>query len=687
LTDLEGKKKEFQKTVEEEIEKQGNYLESVDKEWTKIKEAVKKGAEKVFGYQKIRIAKKPWITDKMIETMDQRRKWKCNRTVEGRKKYSSLNNELRRETDRAREKWWEEKCDELEEYDRRGRSDLMYQAASRLTRTEKKAAKRTTAINDEKGDLKTDIGEVKMRWKEYIEELYCKSKQPKEEDFDLEKEIQVDHDSKGPGLLIEEIQEAIKEMKNGKASGVDDIPAELLKMLDGKAIRKLCTLCMEIYETGEWPEDFTKAVMIPIPKKANAVECADHRTISLISHASKILLKIIAKRIEHKAELIMGNTQFGFRRGCGTREAIGVMRVICERSLEFGNDVFICFVDFEKAFDRVDWVKMLDILKRIGVDWKDRRLVMNLYMNQKAVVKIMQDYSEESDIGRGVRQGCCMSPLLFNIFAETMMTEAMEGIEEGVKIGGNLVKDIRFADDQGMIASTEKGLQKIMDRLNSTAEKYGMKINIKKTKVMRVSRNVGEKINIMVNGKQIEQVENFKYLGSTITEDGRCEKEVKIRIAMAKEAFNKRKELLTKKFKISVRKKLVKTLIWSTLLYGSETWTLRKEEIKRLEAVEMWMWRRMEKISWTEKITNVEVLKRVGEERLLMKTIRNRKKKWVGHVLRGEGLLKEAMEGRMEGKRGRGRPRTGMLDDLKGESYAGMKRRAENREEWRKWVP
>ena len=131
--------------------------------------------------------------------------------------------------------------------------------------------------------------------------------------------------------------------------------------------------------------------------------------------------------------MILGKVQFNFRKGCGTREAIGVMRAICERSLEHGNEVFIYFVDFEKAFDRIDWVKMVKILKKIGVDWRDRRLIMNLYMNQKAVIKIQQEVSDECEIGCGVRQGCCMSPLLFNIFAEAMMMESMEGIEEGIK--------------------------------------------------------------------------------------------------------------------------------------------------------------------------------------------------------------------------------------------------------------
>jgi len=122
----------------------------------------------------------------------------------------------------------------------------------------------------------------------------------------------------------------------------------------------------------------------------------------------------------------------------------------------------------------------------------------------------------------------------------------MEGIEEGIKVRGKMIQDVRFADDRGMIASTERGLQRVMDRLNATAENFGMKINTKKTKVMKVSRNVGEEINIMINGSRIEQVKSFKYLGSTMTEDGRCKTEIKVRIALAREAFSKRRELLTK---------------------------------------------------------------------------------------------------------------------------------------------
>src|SRR5207247_10645465 len=136
-------------------------------------------------------------------------------------------------------------------------------------------------------------------------------------------------------------------------------------------------------------------------------------------------------------------------------------------------------------------------------------------------------------------------------------------------------------------------------------------------------------------------------------------------IAMAKDAFNKRKELLTKGLSKTLKKRMVKVLVWPVVLYGCETWTLLQDEINRLEALEAWLWRRLEKISWRDKVHDDEVCARVNEERCLIKTIRQRQKNWIGHVLRGDGLLRDVMEGRVVEMRRMGKPRKGMISDLK----------------------
>src|SRR6478609_11537418 len=109
---------------------------------------------------------------------------------------------------------------------------------------------------------------------------------------------------------------------------------------------------------------------------------------------------------------------------------------------------------------------------------------------------------------------------------------------------------------------------------------------------------------------------------------------------MPKNAFNKRKELLTKSIKVDLRKRLVKTVVWPVVLYGCKTWTMRKEAINRFNAFEMWVWRRMGKVSWMDKMTNEQVLSSMNKKRSLIKTIWDRKKNCIGHVVRGDGLMK-----------------------------------------------
>jgi hypothetical protein len=151
-----------------------------------------------------------------------------------------------------------------------------------------------------------------------------------------------------------------------------------------------------------------------------------------------------------------------------------------------------------------------------------------------------------------------------------------------------------------------------------------MEMNVEKTKVMRISIHPFP-VKIMIDQKQLENVESFNYLGSVLTNDGRCTCEIKCRIAMAKAAFNKKNALFTSTLNLELRKKLVECYIWSIALYGAETGTLRAVDQKNLESLEMWCWRRMEKISWTERVRNEEILLRVKEQRNILDEISKRK--------------------------------------------------------------
>ncbi|PNF22006.1 hypothetical protein B7P43_G17589 [Cryptotermes secundus] len=204
---------------------------------------------------------------------------------------------------------------------------------------------------------------------------------------------------------------------------------------------------------------------------------------------------------------------------------------------------------------------------------------------------------------------------------------------------------------------------------------------------MKISRQPTP-VTTKINQKQLENVNFFKYLGSLLTDNGRCTCEIKSRIAMAKTAFSKKKNLFTSKLDLNLRKKLVKCYIWSMAFYGAETWTLRAVDQKHLESFEMWCWRRMETIIWTDYVRNEEVLFRVSEQRNILHGIRKQKANLIGSILRSNCLLKEVIEGKIEGRievtRRRGRRHKKMLEDLGDRrGYSHLKEEALDRIKWR----
>ena len=618
--------------------------------------------------------RQPWMTNDILELMEDRRKLKHRSD----NNYKELDRRIKRMCIDRKGEWLQAKCGELEVLERVD-SRLLAEKIREITG--KKRPARSTVIRDEDGSILTDRSDVLRRWKEYVSDLYHDDERTNVELGDVDS---------GPPIMRSEVEFAVKKMKWRKTEGSDGVVVEMVEALGEFAIDKVTDMANKIYDTGTIPQRMKESEFIVIPKKMGAVDCSKHRTICIMSQVAKIILKVIDERLKAKVRDYVDEEQYGFRKNKGTRNAIFVLRTVIERSIEKQKDLYMCFVDFEKAFDTVKHDCLIETLKRYGVDGRDLRVLSQLYWEQKAAVRVGEEASEWFRVERGVRQGCVLSPDLFSLYTQLVMDELVEC--EGVRIGGKNINNIRYADDMVLIADSEDKLQILVNKLLEECRRRGLRINKAKTEVMGVTkRSERLPVTISIEGTALNQVETFRYLGSLVSEDGRCDAEVRARIGMAKANFGNMRNVLTNmSLDIHLRMRILRCYVWSGLLYGCESWNLSKVMQKRLEATEMWFIRRMLRVPWTARVTNTNVMQRAGTSRKLVTTIRQRQLRYLGHVLRGRTLEKDCLLGAIEGTRARGRQRIKFMDGIKtlvGCSGIGeVIRLAQNREEWRNIV-
>ena len=187
-----------------------------------------------------------------------------------------------------------------------------------------------------------------------------------------------------------------------KASGGYGIPVKLFQILKDDAVKVLHSLCQQIWKTHQWPRNWKWSVFIPIPKKGNAKECSNYHTIALISHISKVTLKILQARLQQYVKCELPDVQACFRKGRGTRDQIANIRWIIKKAREFQKNIYFCFIDYAKAFDCVDHNKLWKILQEMGIPEHLTCLLRNLYEGQEVTVRTGHGTADWFQIGKGV---------------------------------------------------------------------------------------------------------------------------------------------------------------------------------------------------------------------------------------------------------------------------------------------
>ena len=317
------------------------------------------------------------------------------------------------------------------------------------------------------------------------------------------------------------------------------------------------------------------------------------------------------------------------------------------------------------------------------------KLIQSLYHEQQAVIRWNNERTDSFKICKGVRQGCILSPHLFSVYTEKIMRDSNTE-DFGINIGGRNISNLRYADDTALCADNYQDICTLLNNINEEGKKKNMKLNAKKTKVMHIGRGTYEDIDI--DGETLERVLEFVYLGSCKTSDGDCKEDLNRRIARAKSKMIELENIWKDKdLSIPLKIRIMKVLVWTTLSYGAEGWTLKAEERRRIMSTEMWLYQRLLNITWRDKRTHASILEQLNVKRELFGNIVKRKLTFFGHIIRNKNsrLVPDIVEGKIEGKRGRGRPRICYIDNIKHwteKSLSEVIQACHDREGWRELV-
>ena len=312
------------------------------------------------------------------------------------------------------------------------------------------------------------------------------------------------------------------------------------------------------------------------------------KTIALTrwTFVGKVMLKILQARLQRYMNRELPDLQAGFRKGRGTRGQMANICWIIKKAREFQKNIYFCFIDYSKAFDCVDHHQLWKILQEIGIPDHLTCLMRNLYAGQEATVRTGYRTRDWFQIGKGVCQGCILSPCLFNLYAEYIMRNAgLDEAQAGIKIAGRNINNLRYANDTTHMAESEEELKSLLMKVKEESEKVGLKLNIQKTKMMAS----GPITSWEIDGETVETVSDFILGGSKITADVDCSHEIKRYLLLGRKVMNNLDSILkSRDVTLLAKVRLVKAMVFPVVMYECESWTVKKTERRRIAAFELW---------------------------------------------------------------------------------------------------
>ena len=243
-------------------------------------------------------------------------------------------------------------------------------------------------------------------------------------------------------------------------------------------------------------------------------------------------------------------------------------------------------------------------------------------------------------IGKGVLQGCILSPCLFNLYAEYIMRKSgLDEAEAGIKITGRNINNLRYADDTTLMAKSEEELKSLLMKVKEDSEEVGLKLNIQKAKIMASVLITSWQ----VDGETMETVTGFIFLGSKITADGDCSHEIKRPLLLGRKVMTNLDSILkSRDITLPTKVHLVKVMVFRVVMYGCESWTIKKAEHRRIDAFELWCWRRLLRVTWTARRSNQSILNETSPKYSLEGLMRMLKLQYFGHLMWRTGHWKRS---------------------------------------------